>query len=82
MTYILRRTAERAIRAQRTHDLAEGGWWCKACARDGHGRIAAGMCETYLRADEILSKFRRQQAVSRPPARGRARVGVRMYARD
>jgi len=83
MTVILPATAERAARAQRLHDLAEGGWWCKQCARDGHGHIAAGMCEIYLWADDVLAAFRRQQArLNRPPARGRARVGARYWSRS
>lgn len=59
--YILAATARRAAERQREHDVAEGGWWCKACYRAGRGRIAAGKCEEYLLAQGFIDTYRQQR---------------------
>jgi hypothetical protein len=83
MTIILPATVRRARRTQREHDLAEGGWWCKGCLRNGDGKIAAGKCQPYSLAEGLLVAFDAQRAArSRPPARGRAPVVGRYWARS
>ncbi len=74
--YILAATAHRAVRSQREHDAAEGGWWCKACFKAGRGKIAAGKCEQYELAQGFLDAYRRQRSrkltLPRPPRGGGA----------
>lgn len=74
MVVLLPATARRARRTQREHDLQEGGWWCRACLRNGDGKVMAGKCQPYLVAEGLLVAYARQQADRRRPARGRASV--------
>jgi hypothetical protein len=74
--YLSAAIADWAAQQQRAHDVAEGGWWCKACHRRGRGKIAAGTCETYTRAQGFIDYYRSQKA---PPARP---VAGRVWSRD
>lgn len=73
-TYILPATAKRARRRQREHDVAEGGWWCKQCHREGRGKIAAGKCFVYELTESVLAVYRQQQE------RAKRGPGVQMWA--
>jgi len=72
--YILPATVKRARQRQREHDAAEGGWWCKACHREGRGKIAAGKCFVYELTESMLALYRQQQE------RAKASPGVQLWA--
>lgn len=83
MTVILPATARRARRTQREHDAQEGTSRCKGCWAEGLGAVLAGTCRPYTVAEAILVAYDAQRvARSRPPARGVARVGERVWSRS
>lgn len=69
--YLSAAVAEWAVKMQRAHDVAEGGWWCKACHREGLGKIAASKCGPHVRAQGFIDYYRRQQASRPRPTAGR-----------
>lgn len=67
-----------AREVQRQHDAAEGGWWCKFCHRHGFGKVPAGECTPYERAQGFIKAYEEQQqrlgaspAPFSPPTAGR-----------
>jgi hypothetical protein len=73
--YLSASVAAWAKQTLRDHDLAEGGWWCKGCYREGNGKIVAGKCQPYVESQAIRDAHRR-------PSRPRPRPGERVWFRS